>query len=221
MYVGKLDDVRETHWSAQVNEKTDLFWAHGRFRRRMQTVLAGECGIMVRERSEAGTSSRCSRCGESDHVDRSGDVFRCGTCGFEGHSDVVGSENFLQDMIDDHIDIAGPMARPQTPERTRRRGHTARWPALSETTTGGNTGVTRPKRSLQTRVPARGILPPGYRHSRITDGGIPSLQAWEEVKRSPNGPKEPEQGEELATKRGEGISSNADQTDWEGSESRC
>jgi putative transposase len=124
VYVGKLDDVRETHWSAQVNEKTDLFWAHGRFRRRMQTVLADECGIAVRERSEAGTSSRCSRCGEGDHVDRSGDVFRCGTCGFEGHSDVVGSENFLQDMIDDHVDIAGPMARPAVSrENTTERAH--------------------------------------------------------------------------------------------------
>ena len=25
-------------------------------------------------------------------------------------------------------------------------------------------------------------MPPGYRHSRITDGGIPPLQGWEEVK---------------------------------------
>ena len=101
VYVGKLDDVREKHWSATVNEKTDLFWAHGRFRRRMHTVLEGECGVEVVEESEAGTSSRCSRCGEEEYVNRSGDVFRCGACGFEGHSDVVGSENFLQNVVGD------------------------------------------------------------------------------------------------------------------------
>lgn len=95
VYVGELDDVRETHWSAVVNEKTDLFWAHGRFRQRMHTVLEDECGISVVEASEAGTSSQCPRCGEPDHVARKGDVFQCGGCGFEGHSDVVGSENFL------------------------------------------------------------------------------------------------------------------------------
>ncbi len=124
VYVGELDDVREKHWSATVNEKTDLFWAHGRFRRRMHSVLDGECGISVKEKSEAGTSSRCPRCGEDDHVHRSGDVFQCGACGFEGHSDVVGSENFLQDVVGDDVDGAGSMARPAVSrENTTESGH--------------------------------------------------------------------------------------------------
>ena len=125
VYVGELDDVREKHWSAQVNEKTDLFWAHGRFRRRMRTVLEDECGITVREESEAGTSSQCPRCGEDKHVGRNGDVFQCGSCGFEGHSDVVGSENFLQQAVGDDIELAGSMARPAVSrENTTERGHT-------------------------------------------------------------------------------------------------
>jgi len=125
VYVGDLDDVREKHWSATVNEKTDLFWAHGRFRRRMHTVLQGECGVSVAEESEAGTSSECPRCDEESCVSRNGDVFRCGACGFEGHSDVVGSENFLQDVVGGaEVATERPMARPVDSSQNRReRGH--------------------------------------------------------------------------------------------------
>ena len=126
VFVGELDDVRETHWSATVNEKTDLFWAHGRFRNRMHTVLAGECGISVTEQSEAGTSSECPRCDEDTSVSRHGDVFRCASCGFEGHSDVVGSENFLQDVVDGDGKYRGdrPMARPaDSGQNGPERGH--------------------------------------------------------------------------------------------------
>ncbi|MFT4956817.1 MAG: putative transposase [Halobacteriales archaeon] len=124
VYVGKLDGVREKHWSATVNEKTDLFWAHGRFRSRMHDVLEGEFGITVTEESEAGTSSRCPRCGENEHVGRNEDVFQCGACGFEGHSDVVGSENFLQDVVGDDVELAGSMARPAVSGQNRpERGH--------------------------------------------------------------------------------------------------
>jgi putative transposase len=126
VYVGKLNDVREKHWSATVNEKTDLFWAHGRFRRRMQTVLADECGISVEEASEAGTSSQCPCCDAETHVWRKGDVFQCGSCSFEGHSDVVGSENFLQSVVDGDVDCTGerPMARPVDSGQNRpERGH--------------------------------------------------------------------------------------------------
>ena len=134
VYVGKLDDVREKHWSATVNEKTDLFWAHGRFRRRMQTVLEEECGVSVEEKSEAGTSSQCPRCDEGTHVSRNGDVFQCGGCGFEDHSDVVGSENFLQSVVDGDVDFTGegPMARPvdsgqNGPERGHRKVPRLEW----------------------------------------------------------------------------------------------
>jgi putative transposase len=126
VYVGDLDDVREAHWSATVNEKTDLFWAHGRFRQRMQTVIEGECGINVEEASEAGTSSRCPRCDEEANITRNGDVFQCSACGFEGHSDVVGSENFLQSVVDDDVDFTEerPMARPvDSGQNSPERGH--------------------------------------------------------------------------------------------------
>ncbi|TSD16310.1 hypothetical protein DP107_03130 [Haloglomus irregulare] len=90
----------------------------------MRKVLEEECGIRVHEESEAGTSSRCPRCGEEKHVGRSGDVFQCGECGFEGHSDVVGSENFLQDVVSDDVALAGPMARPAVSGQNRpENGH--------------------------------------------------------------------------------------------------
>jgi putative transposase len=134
VYVGKLDDVREKHWSATVNEKTDLFWAHGRFRRRMQTVLENECGISVKEESEAGTSSQCPCCDEETRVSRNGDVFQCGSCSFEGHSDMVGSENFLQSVVDGDVDFTRerPMARPvdsgqNGPERGHRKVPRLEW----------------------------------------------------------------------------------------------
>lgn len=108
LYVGKLDDVREEHWSATVNEKTDLFWAHGRFRDRLEDVLEDECSITVHEESESGTSSMCPGC-SSVNVHRSRDDFQCVSCGFEGHSDLVGAVNFLTEQADSE---GGPMARP-------------------------------------------------------------------------------------------------------------
>lgn len=121
VYVGKLDDVLKTHWSAEVNEKTHLFWAHGRFRDRLADVCE-EYGVRIHEESEAGTSSECPCCGEAEHVSRNGDVFLCGACGFEGHADLVGCENFLAKVIaEERIDVplefevhaeAGAMARP-------------------------------------------------------------------------------------------------------------
>jgi putative transposase len=108
LHVGKLDDVREQHWSAVVNEKTDLFWAHGRFRDRLEDVLEDECGITVHEESEAGTSSTCPACG-GENVHRSGDDLQCLSCDFEGHSDLVGAVNFLVEQAELE---GGSMARP-------------------------------------------------------------------------------------------------------------
>ncbi len=118
LYVGKLDDVREQHWSATVNEKTDLFWAHGRFRDRLEDVLEGECGTTVHEESEAGTSSKCPSCGSED-IHRSSDLLQCLSCDFEGHSDVVGAVNFLVEQTD--VVQAGPMARPAACEQNSPR----------------------------------------------------------------------------------------------------
>lgn len=118
LYVGALDDVRERHWSATVNEKTDLFWAHGRFRDRLADVVDGEYGITVREESEAGTSSRCPVCGEDVH--RSGDLLQCLSCEFEGHADVAGAVNFLHQQADVSPEV-GPMARPAARGQNRPR----------------------------------------------------------------------------------------------------
>lgn len=93
LYVGRLDGVRKKHWSVVVNEKTDLFWAHSRFRERLRDVLEGGCGITIGEESEGGTSSTCPSCG-GENVHRSGDNFQCLSGGFEGHSD-VGAVDFL------------------------------------------------------------------------------------------------------------------------------
>lgn len=122
VYVGELDDVLESHWSALVNEKNHLFWAHGRFRRRL-TEVCEEYGIEVHEESEAGTSSQCPSCGEDERVSRTSDVFTCGACAFEGHSDLVGSENFLRDVVDRDVDEDdGLMAQPLASGQNSPRG---------------------------------------------------------------------------------------------------
>jgi putative transposase len=117
--VGKLDDVRAEHWSATVNEKTDLFWAHGRFRDWLADVLEAEYGITVREESEAGTSSQCPRCGGED-VNRSGDLLQCLSCEFKGHADVAGAVNFLKMQAECEVTV-GSMARPAARGQNRPR----------------------------------------------------------------------------------------------------
>ncbi|WP_436344058.1 RNA-guided endonuclease InsQ/TnpB family protein [Natronorubrum sp. FCH18a] len=113
--VGDLDDVLAPHWAAEVNENTHQFWAHGRFRRRLREVLDGEYSIRVREVAECGSSSTCPRC-RGRTVVRRGDAFQCSDCGFEGHADLVASENLLADNVDED----GPMARPAAPRQNRR-----------------------------------------------------------------------------------------------------
>ena len=103
VYVGDLTEVLDTHWKAEVNEKTYAFWSHRQLLDRLELTF-GDVGIEVESVSEAGSSSRCPKCG-SENVSRDGDAFRCCGCEFEGHSDVVGAWNMLQSE-------AGPMARP-------------------------------------------------------------------------------------------------------------
>ncbi len=132
LLVGALGDVRKKHWSATVNEKTDLFWAHRRFRRRLDEVLEFEYDITVTEKSEAGTSSMCPAC-RSDDVHRSGDLLQCHSCGREGHSDIAGSVNFLQKHAAERIEIqtSGSMARPAaTGENTKVDGSQNSVPCL-------------------------------------------------------------------------------------------
>lgn len=125
LIVGALGDVRRKHWSATVTEKTDLFWAHGRFRDRLSDVLECEYNITVTEKSEAGTSSQCPACGSKD-VHRSEDLLQCHGCGREGHSDVAGSANFPGNHAAESMDreTSGSMARPAaTGENTKVGGH--------------------------------------------------------------------------------------------------
>lgn len=114
--VGDLDSL-SPYWCVRVNEKVHLFWAYGRFQRRLQEVLSGEYGINVRGVDESGSSSQCPRCGERN-VTRSEDTLHCVACGFDGHSDLAGSENLLREYCD------GSMARPAVPGQNRSgKGH--------------------------------------------------------------------------------------------------
>jgi len=103
VYVGDLTDVLDTHWSAEVNEKTHAFWSHGELTDRIDLTF-GDVGITVTEVDEYDTSSECPVCG-SEAVMREGDSFRCHECALDAHSDIVGAWNMLQSEV-------GPMARP-------------------------------------------------------------------------------------------------------------
>ncbi|ELZ21519.1 IS1341-type transposase [Haloterrigena salina JCM 13891] len=103
VYVGDLTDVLDTHWQAEVNEKTHAFWSHGQLVDRLELTL-GDVGITVEQVSEADSSSECPECGSEDVV-RDGDSFRCHECELDAHSDIVGAWNLLQSAV-------GPMARP-------------------------------------------------------------------------------------------------------------
>ena len=103
VYVGDLTDVLDTHWSADVNEKTHAFWSHRQLLDRIELTL-GDVGITVTETGEYDSSSECPECGSSD-VTRDGDSFRCHDCELDAHSDLAGAWNLLQSEV-------GPMARP-------------------------------------------------------------------------------------------------------------
>ena len=103
VYVGDLTDVLDTHWSADVNEKTHAFWSHRQLLNRIELTF-GDVGIVVAEVTEADSSSTCPECRSSD-VTRRGDSFRCHDCALDAHSDVAGAWNILQSEV-------GPMARP-------------------------------------------------------------------------------------------------------------
>jgi len=101
--VGDLTNVLETHWSADVNEKTHAFWSHSELTNRINLTF-GDVGITVAAVDEYDTSSQCPEC-NSDTVTRAGDSFRCDACDLEAHADVAGAWNMLQSEV-------GPMARP-------------------------------------------------------------------------------------------------------------
>ncbi|WP_236039585.1 RNA-guided endonuclease InsQ/TnpB family protein [Haloarcula salinisoli] len=108
VYVGDLTDVLLTHWCAEVNAKTNQFWAFRAFIDRLGCT-AEEYGISVEVRSEANTTQTCPVCGEQDDTDRDGDVFRC-PCGHEAHADLCASRTFLEQQAGEPE--VGSMARP-------------------------------------------------------------------------------------------------------------
>ena len=125
LIVGKLDGVLDaSHWNPEVNLKNVHFWAHGKFRTRLHEVLEGEYGITIREESEAGTSSRCPSCA-SDEVVRHGDELYCRECHKQGHADIGGALNFLQNEASQSIDVEWPMARPSVPQQNKRGSSTS------------------------------------------------------------------------------------------------
>ena len=101
--MGKLTNVLDTHWSADVNEKTHAFWSHRQLIERLELTF-GDVGITVQEIPESDTSRTCPACG-SENVTRVGDSLGCHECALEAHSDVAGAWNMLQSEV-------GPMARP-------------------------------------------------------------------------------------------------------------
>ena len=103
VYVGGLTDVLDTHWSANVNEKTHSFWSHRQLVDCVRLTFE-DVGITVEEVNEQYSSSECPECGSSD-VTRDGDGFRCHDCELDADADVAGAWNLLKREV-------GPMARP-------------------------------------------------------------------------------------------------------------
>lgn len=128
VFVGDLANVLDTHWAAEVNQKTHNFWSHGQ----LTTQLLNTCelvGLELEEVSEAGTSSRCPYCA-SENVTRNGDAFTCQDCGVESHADVVGAARILATETDVSISEwfepsesinVGSMARPAARDADRAR----------------------------------------------------------------------------------------------------
>jgi putative transposase len=107
VYIGRLTDVLDTHWSVETNAKTHNFWAFKKFTERL-ACTAEEYGISVEVRSEAWTSKECPQCGSTDRTTRHQETLTC-PCGFEGHADLTASETFLKRHTQQAV---RPMARP-------------------------------------------------------------------------------------------------------------
>ncbi len=163
--------MRDSHWSATVNEKTHSFWSHGRLTDRLKLTL-GDVGISVTEVSEAGSTSECPEC-NSNHVQRDGDEFRCTECGLEAHSDIVGVWNLLQKEV-------GSMARPAALRVERRRDASQPNSGQVRERTGSGTSMTGYSlilRNCQTRVtnPASANSYVRSRGNRL--GGLPTEES--------------------------------------------
>lgn len=60
--VGDLTDVLDTHWSAEVDEKTHAFWSHRQLLERLRLTFK-DVGINVEEVNESESSSRVQNVG--------------------------------------------------------------------------------------------------------------------------------------------------------------
>jgi len=169
VYVGDLTNVLETHWSAEVNQKTHQFWAFRAFVDRLSWT-AEEYGITVEAQSEAFTTAECSACGEREETERDGDLFRC-PCGYEGHADLDAPRTFLEQQAGENRIEAGPMARP-----VRLTWDDHCWSAIRLSREGtSQRGAHKPEyRRRETCLRGCGI-------TNIPTGGIPRRWPWEDV----------------------------------------
>ena len=158
VFVGKLTNILDTHWSVEANAKTLNFWAFRRFMDRLKEV-AEEFGIDVPEDSEAWTTRTCPNCGSVEDTTREGNTLTC-LCGFDGHADLTASETFLRWNSD--TTIARPMARPVC---LKWNDHT--WSEISHSHESSDEELTNPQvasvgegATAYRRPPARGIPRP-------------------------------------------------------------
>ena len=119
---GDLTGIRDgnVHRIPKVNSMIHNFWSHDYLLGRLRLTLENY-GLRLTLLSEAGTSSRCPRCGSTD-FERRGRLFHCRSCGLEAHRDVVGSYNIrhvYRDLMGIGRDVVNRvMAHP----RVRRLG---------------------------------------------------------------------------------------------------
>jgi putative transposase len=110
-------------------------WAYSKFEH-MLTYKAQLCGMTVERASEAYTSQTCPSC-EHRHKPNGRD-FNCPQCSFEGHRDVVGARNILNERYPGATQVAGEMA---SPTGVRYRPHMRCNPAtVSKTCSGRQAG---------------------------------------------------------------------------------
>ncbi|WP_259252314.1 RNA-guided endonuclease InsQ/TnpB family protein [Salinibacter ruber] len=107
--VGDLTGIREQiHYGSRMNQRLHQ-WAYSKFEH-MLTYKAQLRGMTVERASEAYTSQTCPNC-EHRHKP-SGRDFDCPKCPFEGHRDVVGARNILNEKYPGATQVAGEMASP-------------------------------------------------------------------------------------------------------------
>jgi putative transposase len=129
--VGDLTGIRERiKYGDRMNQRLHQ-WAYSKFEH-MLTYKAQLRGMTVERASEAYTSQTCPSC-EHRHKPNGRD-FNCPQCSFEGHRDVVGARNILNERYPGATQVAGEMAPPTG---VRYRPHMQCNPATASKTCSG------------------------------------------------------------------------------------